>query len=246
MKISIITTVYNNQDRIANTVNSILSQTCPDIEYIVVDGSSTGKMPEIIGSYGMRISKYVGKPCSGIYDALNLGLRIATGEIIGILHSDDLFENENSIQLVADTFAKTNADGVFGDLVYVRKSNPKKIVRFWKSAPFDPAMLKKGWMPPHPTLFLKRDVFKKYGMYDTQYQISADYDFMLRIMSRPELKFAYLPQVITRMRMGGASNRNLKNIIRKSREDLRALRKNNIGGWSALVMKNLSKIGQFF
>ena len=246
MKISIITAVFNNQDKISIAIDSVLNQKYTDIEYIIVDGGSSDNTPAIVNSYGNKISKFICEPDKGIYDAINKGILLATGDVVGILHSDDLFENENLFQLIANTFNKTSADGTYGDLVYVKKDKPEKIIRSWKSCPFEISLLKKGWMPPHPTLFLKRGIFEKYGPYDTQYQISADYDFMLRIFSQPELKFAYIPQVITRMCMGGASNRSLKNIIRKSKEDLRALRKNNIGGWSALVMKNLSKIGQFF
>lgn len=246
MKISIITTVRNNKGEIVHAIDSVLSQLYPNIEYIVIDGASTDGTKEIVESYGNAISKFISKPDKGIYDALNKGISIVTGNVVGILHSDDVFENERIIGEIAYAFEKNGADGVYGDLKYISKEIPEKIIRYWKSRPFEHLMLKNGWMPPHPTLFLKRALFEKYGYYDISYKISADYDFMLRILSRPELKFAYLPQVITCMRMGGASNRSLKNIILKSKEDIRALRKNKIGGWNALLRKNFSKIGQFF
>jgi glycosyltransferase len=246
MKISIITAVCNNRKEIVHAIDSVLSQSYPNIEYIVVDGASTDGTKEVIESYGSKISKFISEVDNGMYYALNKGISVATGDVIGILHSDDIFENNQVIAQIAEIFQNTGSDGIYGNLVYVNKKNPKKIIRFWKSNPFELPMLKKGWMLPHPTLFIKRNLFEKHGLYDTNYRISADYDLMLRMLSNPELKFAYLPQVITRMRIGGASNRSLKNIILKSKEDFRALQKNQIGGWKTLLMKNFSKIGQFF
>ena len=137
-------------------------------------------------------------------------------------------------------------DGVYGDLQYVNKINFKKIIRNWKSCDFKPSLLKQGWMPPHPTLFLKKEVYEKHGLFDLSFKISADYDFMLRIFKDSELKFGYLPKVITKMRVGGASNRSLKNVIRKSKEDYRAIRSNNVGNFLTLIKKNTSKLKQFF
>jgi glycosyltransferase len=246
MKISIITVVFNNKNKISIAIDSVVKQTNADIEYIVVDGGSSDDTPAVVNSYGTKVSKFICEPDKGIYDAINKGILISTGEVVGLLHSDDIFGNEQIISMITEVFDNTGADGVYGDLLYVNKENLNKVIRYWKSGPFKTSMLNRGWMPPHPTLFLKRKIFDNYGLYDTGFKISSDYDFMLRIMSRPELKFEYLPQIITRMRVGGASNRSLKNIIRKSKEDLQALRKNNAGGWSVLLMKNFSKIGQFF
>jgi glycosyltransferase len=246
MKISIITVVFNNKNKISIAIDSVVKQTNADIEYIVVDGGSSDDTPAVVNSYGTKVSKFICEPDKGIYDAINKGILISTGEVVGLLHSDDIFGNEQIVSMITEVFDNTGADGVYGDLLYVNKENLNKVIRHWKSGPFKTSMLKRGWMPPHPTLFLKRKIFDNYGLYDTGFKISSDYDFMLRIMSRPELKFEYLPQIITRMRVGGASNRSLKNIIRKSKEDLQALRKNNAGGWSVLLMKNFSKIGQFF
>jgi glycosyltransferase involved in cell wall biosynthesis len=246
MKISIITVVFNNQNRISISIDSVINQSDADIEYIVVDGGSSDNTPVIVNSYGDKISKFICEPDKGIYDAINKGIRVATGDVIGILHSDDIFGNGQIISQIIEVFKQTGVDGVYGDLIYVNKENPDKVIRYWKSCPFKKDLLKKGWMPPHPTLFLRRKIFDNYGLYDTGFKISSDYDFILRIMSRPELKFEYFPQIITRMRVGGMSNRNLKNIFLKSKEDLRAMRKNKTGGWVALLMKNFSKVGQFF
>ncbi len=142
-------------------------------------------------------------------------------------------------------FEQKQVDGIYGDLEYVDKQDTSKVIRYWKSNPFNRKYLHYGWMPAHPTLFLKREVYEKYGRFDLDFTIAADYDFMLRILKHTELQFAYLPQVITKMRLGGESNKSIQNIIQKSKEDLRAIRKNKVGGWRTLLFKNFSKITQF-
>jgi len=246
MKISIITAVYNNKNYIAECIGSVLSQNYSEIEHIVIDGGSTDGTKEILENYNSKIAHCISGPDNGMYDAINKGISISTGDIIGVLHSDDVFANNNVLAGVANIFKKTNADGVYGDLLYVDRTNISKIVRYWKSSLFLPGSLKKGWMPPHPTLFLKKDVVKKTGYYNTNYKIAADYDFMLRALTIPGLRYEYFPMVITHMRTGGASNRSIKNIIRKSWEDYLILRRNKIGGFSTLILKNFLKFGQFF
>jgi glycosyltransferase len=156
-----------------------------------------------------------------------------------------MFCNPEIIEKIAEIFEICNCDAVYGDLEYVSKTNIFKVIRFWKSAPFDFTKFKKGWMPAHPTLFIKKKVYDQSGRYDTNFKISADYDFILRTLPGGTLKCQYLPMVITRMRSGGTSNKNLKNILRKSYEDWLVLRKNNIGGMMVLIRKNTSKLGQF-
>jgi glycosyltransferase len=182
----------------------------------------------------------------GIYDALNKGISAASGDIIGFVHSDDFLASSDIINDIVSMMKTESLDGVYGNLQYVDKINTKKIIRNWKSCHFKTGLLKNGWMPPHPTLFLKREVYQKYGLFDVSYRISADYDFMLRIFKDSELKFGYLPKVITKMRVGGASNRSIKNIIEKSKEDYRAIKSNNIGDFLTLIRKNTSKLKQFF
>lgn len=243
-KISIITSVYNNRDTIAEAIDSVLSQTYKNIEYIIVDGGSSDGTVEIVRGYGDRITKFVSERDRGIYDGLNKGVLLATGDVIGFLHSDDLYANDKIIALIAKEFEKGDFDGVYGDLVYTPKSDTDKVLRYWKSRKFEAGLLKKGWMPAHPTLFLKRAVYKKFGEFDISFKIAADYDFMLRIL-KGGIKVSYLPTVLYKMRVGGESNKSIKNIMLKSREDLKALKKNKIGGIPTLVVKNLSKIAQF-
>jgi glycosyltransferase len=244
MKVSIITSVYNNKETIKEALYSVFSQTYKNIEYIIVDGKSNDGTMDIIKKYEKQIDIIVSEPDNGIYDGLNKGVKLATGDIIAFLHSDDIYSTNTIVEEIVKNFIDTKADGVYGDLVYTPKENTTKILRYWKSKAFHSHMLRSGWMPAHPTLFLKRSVYEKYGNFDLSFKIAGDYDFMLRVLSAG-IKVVYLPKVIYKMRVGGASNRSLKNIIRKSKEDLKALRKNNIGGISTLLIKNFSKIGQF-
>jgi len=245
MKISIITAVYNNRDEIEIAINSVLSQTYKNIEYIIVDGGSTDGTVEIINRHIDKISRFISEPDKGIYDALNKGLSIASGDIIGLLHSDDIFASNMVIEKIAETFIQGNYDAVYGDLEYVSKTDTSKVIRYWKSSQFDAANFYEGWMPPHPTLFMKKKIYEEYGNFDTSYKIASDYDLMLRTLASGKIEAKYIPIVITRMRLGGTSNKNLKNIWRKSFEDWQALRRNNIGGFLILLKKNLTKIGQF-
>ena len=245
-KVTIITAVYNNKDNIHQCIESVSSQTYPAIEYIVIDGGSTDGTKEILETNKNQISKWVSEQDKGIYDALNKGIAMATGDIIGFLHSDDLFENNSIIEMIAEAFDQANCDAVYGDLVYVSKTDTSKVVRYWKSNPFDVRRFRHGWMPPHPTLFMAREVYKKYGVFNLKYRIASDYDLMLRTVGSGELTCEYLPHIITKMRIGGASNKSLKNIWQKSYEDWQALKQNKKGGLYTLASKNLSKIGQFF
>lgn len=244
MKISIITSVYNNRDTISDAIESVLSQTYPNIEYIVIDGASKDGTVDIIRTYADRITTFVSEPDRGIYDGLNKGVERATGDVIAFLHSDDLYNDPEVVARVAEAFISTNADAVYGDLVYTPKSDTSKVLRYWKSRDFHPDLLKQGWMPAHPTFFARRELYERYGAFDTTFRIAADYDFMLRVLSQG-IKTHYLPTVLYKMRVGGESNKSIKNIIKKMREDYRALENNRIGGLTTLLIKNLSKIPQF-
>jgi glycosyltransferase len=244
-QISIITPVYNNKEMIIDAISSLLNQTYKDIEYIIIDGASTDGTVNIVRSYGEEIDKFVSEPDKGIYDGLNKGVSLASGDVVAFLHSDDIYASESIIEDIVKVFDKNSAiDGVYGDLVYTQKNDFNKVLRYWKSKEFDINLLSQGWMPAHPTLFLKREVYKKYGKFDLDYKISADYDFMLRILSAG-ITVKYIPKVFYKMRIGGASNKSIKNIILKYKEDLNALKKNNVGGVYSLILKNLSKIPQF-
>jgi glycosyltransferase len=245
MKISIITASYNSFPSIADALNSIAAQKDVTIEHVVVDGESEDQTIDAINK-AHSVSKFVSEPDKGIYDALNKGVHLACGDIIGLLHSDDLFYSDETLKNIVETFNETQADVVYGDLIYVDKNNTDKVIRYWKSQPFKPALLKRGWMPAHPTIFMRKDVYEKHGDFDLNLKISADYDFVLRVFSDSALKLVYLPEVITKMRVGGASNRGLKNIILKSKEDFRVLKKNRMPFplW-ILFTKNILKISQF-
>lgn len=246
VKFSIITSVFNNREFIAEAIDSVLGQSYKNVEYIVIDGGSSDGTQGVVTSYGDKISKFISKKDSGIYDGLNKGLEQASGDVIGFLHSDDLYASSDVLAAVAKIFIDNpDIDGVYGDLVYTKKEDPDSVIRYWKSSGFTPTLLKKGWMPPHPTLFLKKSVYERYGRFSLDFKIAADYDFMLRVLSGG-VKVLYLPKTLYKMRVGGASNKSIKNIIRKSREDLEALRRNKIGGLTTLLMKNFSKLGQFF
>jgi glycosyltransferase involved in cell wall biosynthesis len=246
MKISIITAVRNNRDTIADALESLLAQTHRDMELIVIDGNSTDGTREVLARYADRLAILVSEPDSGTYDALNKGVQRATGDVIGFLHADDLLADNTVLARIASVFADTTTDGSYGDLLYVGKQDVSHVIRYWRSCDFKPSLLAKGWMPPHPTLYLRRAVYQRFGGFDTAFRIAADYDFMLRILKSGELRMTYIPQVLVKMRVGGVSNRSLANLLRKSREDWQVLQRNGVGGLLTLLQKNLSKLPQFF
>lgn len=246
MKVSIVTVSYNSSKTIKDTIFSVNSQTHPSIEHIFIDGASTDDTLEIIKTTSHRQNIIVSEKDSGIYNAMNKGISNSSGDIIGFLHSDDIFHSEEVISDLVNKIQDENLDGVYGDLQYVDKVNPNKIIRSWKSCQFKQNLLRKGWMPAHPTLFLKREIYLKHGVFNTSFKISADYDFILRIFKDQNLKSGYLPKIVTKMRVGGASNRSLKNIFKKTKEDYCVIRLNKIGNLMTLFLKNASKIKQFF
>lgn len=248
MKLSIITATYNSEKNIYSSLNSIFNQSYRDFEIIIVDGLSKDKTLEIVESFSNEFSKIhiLSERDYGIYDALNKGIKLATGDIIGFLHSDDEFYSNTTLFEIINEFKTHEIDGVYGNLNYVSDEVTPKIIRNWQSQPFNVNFLKKGWMPAHPTLFLKKEVYQKHGFFDLNFTISADYDFILRIFSDKTLKFGYLPRAITNMRIGGVSNKNLKNISIKTIEDYKAIKKNKSGNIITLFLKNISKIKQFF
>jgi glycosyltransferase len=244
MKISIVTATYNRAQTIAEAVHSLHRQSHDDYEHLIQDGGSTDGTLEILESLAGQKTKIVSAPDKGIYDALNKGIARATGDVIGLMHSDDFFASDRVLEQVAEAFADPEIDGVYGDLQYVSATNTSRVIRHWVAGAYTPKALKRGWMPPHPTLYLRQEVFARWGDYDTSYQIAADYDAMLRWLIRGNIKLAYIPEVLVKMRVGGESNRSLGRILQKSREDYRAIKTNGIGGPSTLFFKNARKIGQ--
>jgi glycosyltransferase len=187
----------------------------------------------------------ISEPDDGIYDALNKGIARASGDIIGFLHSDDFFAHEGVLAQIADAFADPSVEAVFSDLDYVSQADTSRVIRHWSTGPFRPERLKRGWMPAHPTLYVRSAVYERLGAYDTRLRIAADYDFILRYFSQLEADTVYIPEVLYKMRVGGESNRSLTKIKTKMTEDYQALRRNKVGGVTALAWKNLSKLGQF-
>jgi len=242
-KISIITAVFNNKKQIIQAIQSVLNQNYSNIEYIVIDGGSTDGTIKAIQGFGDRIQKFHTGHDNGIYDALNKGISLATGEIVGFLHSDDQFAHTSVLSNIAKAFQESGASGIYSDLEYV---NAEKTIRYWKSCTFNQNLLNQGWMPPHPTLYLKRSIYDELGNFSLQYKISADYDFILRLFNSSKYKFHYLPEVTIKMHTGGVSNRNLKKILEKSKEDYLIIRRHGHSGFSTLFQKNFNKIGQFF
>lgn len=226
-------------------LDSAFGQKYPDVELVVVDGVSTDGTRELLEARHDRLGVFISEPDKGIYHALNKGIARASGEVIGFLHADDLFTDELVLQRVAAVFADPGVDVCYGDLVYVRRDDPDRVIRYWRAGEYRPERLRRGWMPPHPTFYVRRSLYEEHGLFDTSYRIAADYDCMLRLLSRLRGRVVYIPEVLVRMRVGGASNRSLANILRKSAEDYRAIQANGVGGLGTLVWKNLSKLPQF-
>jgi len=246
MKVSIITVVFNNKATIADAVESVLGQTYHDIEYIVVDGGSTDGTVEVLKSYGSRISKFVSERDKGLYDAMNKGILMATGDIVGILNSDDLYRHAEVIKTVVDTFNKSNVDSVFGDMIYVQRDNPEKIVRYYRSNNFKLEDFRKGMMPGHASFFVKKAFFEKFGIYNTNYKISADFDLLLRFLYVNRISYEYIPQVLIVMRMGGVSTRGLSSMLLMNKENLQICKLNNVKtNLLKIYSKYLYKIFQF-
>ncbi|HCZ01544.1 MAG: glycosyl transferase [Rhodobacterales bacterium RIFCSPHIGHO2_02_FULL_62_130] len=245
MKITIITVVYNRAETIGQALESVASQSHGDVEHLVVDGASVDGTLEEIWARKRPHMRVISEPDAGIYDALNKGIAAATGEVIGLMHSDDFFAHDEVLQDVARCFEETGSDAVYGDLDYVSASDVTRIVRRWVSGEYTQRRLAHGWMPPHPALFVRREVIEAFGPYDTSYRIAADYEAILRWFGRGGITPTYLPEVLVKMRVGGESNRSIELILRKSREDYRALRSTGVGGVRALAWKNLSKLPQF-
>lgn len=233
MKISIITVVWNNP-QVADALNSILRQeTTHDIELVVIDGGSDEPTLELIRPLLPRIAHFVSEPDKGIYDAMNKGLAAATGDIVGTLNSDDILDNSGVIQRIGDAFERTGCEAIFGDLAYVESGNLDQVVRYWKSKPYFPGAFKTGWLPPFPTFYARRELYVKFGGFNTKFKLAADMELMLRFIAVKGIQTAYLPGILVRMRMGGASNRSLKNVLRMNGENWRAFKDHEIpiGPW---------------
>lgn len=246
MKISIITVTYNAGEFLDSCIKSVQQQTHPDIEYLIIDGQSTDNTLNIATSYD-NINHLVSEKDNGMYDALNKGLKLATGDIIGILNADDFFASETILENVANAFLTTDAEVVYGDLWYVEKHNSEKVLRRWKSDAYTEGLFQWGWMPAHPTFFARKELFEKYGDYRLDMGTAADYELMMRFLHKYRAKAAYIPEVLVKMRVGGMSNSSLANRFKANRADLKAMRLNGIKyPLMAAFLKPMRKISQFF
>lgn len=247
LKVSLITVCYNSAATIEATIQSVLAQDYADTEYIIVDGMSDDATPDIIGRYRDRISRFISEKDEGIYFAINKGIAAATGDIIAILHADDFYTDASVISTVVKTFETKNTDTVYGDLQYVDRDDPGKVKRSWHSGEYSYGLFLKGWMPPHPSFFVRKSCYDAFGLFNTSLRSAADYELMLRLLHRHRCSTAYIPQVLVKMRVGGKSNVTVMNRIRANREDKKAWLLNGLRpGLFTLIRKPLSKIGQFF
>lgn len=246
MKISIITVCYNSAATIEDTIHSISKQTYPNIEYIVVDGLSKDNTVSIIQKNEGVISKWISEKDKGIYDAMNKGIAMATGDVIGILNADDVYANNDVLSDVMNAFEDESILGVYGDLKYVQQNDISKVIRFWKSGTYRPGKFLEGWMPPHPTFYVRKKVYDDFGVFRTDMPSASDYEFMLRVIHVNGIKLAYIPKVFVLMREGGLSNRSLKHRLNANRDDRRAWAVNGVQPrFYTLWMKPLSKLLQF-
>jgi len=228
MKVSIITVCFNSEKHIKTAIESVLNQDYDDIEYIIIDGGSTDNTIEIIKSYKDKITTFISEPDKGIYDAMNKGLKLASGEIIATLNSDDLYIDNTIVSTVANSFIKNKCEIVYGDLFYVKQDNTNSIVRKWNTKQFKQGSFKKGWHPPHPTFFVHKSIYLKYGYFNLKYKLAADFELMLRFLEKHKTISFYIKKPLVKMRLGGATNKNLKNIFNQNIECYKAFKNNSL------------------
>ena len=246
MKFSIITVSFNSADTIEDTMHSVAEQNYSEVEYLAIDGGSKDETTEILENASGQINVLISEPDNGIYHAMNKGIGLATGDVIGILNSDDIYADSSVLNDVSKLFENPETQAVYGDLSYVERENTEKIKRKWVSGRYQPGDFKKGWMPPHPTFFVRRSVYEQYGLFNLDFTTSADYELMLRFIHKHGIKIDYLPRVVIKMRMGGQSNVSLINRIKANKEDRKAWEVNGLKpGKLTFIRKPLSKIGQF-
>ena len=245
-KISIITASFNSEATIHGAISSVNDQSYPNIEHVFIDGASNDRTLEIVKEESRVENSIISEPDTGIYDALNKGIQHATGDVIGFLHADDYLNDSYVLESIAERFTCSQTQAVYGDLIYVSRENSEKVIRYWRAGPFSESRLKWGWMPPHPTFYVRRSWYERIGGFDTKYRIAADYDSILKLFSHPDFQVEYIPEVLVKMRLGGISNNSLRSIIQKMQEDLRVVRSSGLGGIGTLLGKNLQKLQQFW
>ena len=247
MKISVVTAVYNRRETVAEAIQSVASQKCRDLEYLVIDGMSSDGTAEAVERHRPHIDQSIRENDCGIYDALNKGVAAATGDIVGFLHADDLFADDMAIQRIVNKFAGGNFDAVYGDLTYVDFNDPGKIIRYWRSKDFNRRKFRFGWMPPHPTVYVRKEIYEKFGTYRTDLGSAADYECMIRLMYRYKIRVGYIPHVQVKMRVGGESNASIKNRLNANQADRNAWIENGYSPPLGLrFSKPISKLPQYW
>ena len=245
MKISVITVCFNSAATIRDTIESVLSQRYSNLEYIIVDGGSTDNTMAIVNEYGDRIARMVSEPDRGIYDAMNKGVALATGDVVGFLNADDFYADADCVSDIAREITEAQVDSVFCDLVFVRPDNLEKVVRYYNSGNFHPGKFARGWMPAHPTFYCKKACYDQYGGYQIDYKIAADYELLTRFLYTNRVSYHYFPRVLVKMRTGGASTQSLRSNWILNQEILRACRENNIQtNWVKVLSKYLVKMSE--
>ena len=246
MKVSIVTSVFNGATTIEDCINSVRSQTYPNIEHIIIDGCSTDGTIEIINNYKDAISKFISEPDQGVYDAMNKGIKLSTGDIVATLNSDDVYADETTVGWMMEFIQSNGLDAAYGDLVYVERNNTDEVRRFWKAGEYKMGAFYHGWVIPHPTFFCRKQVFEKYGYFNDKFQVAGDFELMLRFIEKHQITVGYLPKVIVKMRAGGKAN-VLRGIFQGNREIIRSFRLNGIrlSPWF-FVCKPITKISQLF
>jgi len=244
-RISIITVTYNAAEHLRDCLDSVREQGV-DVEHILIDGASTDGTLNILGAYQDQLAHVISEKDEGMYAAANKGIGLATGGVIGILNADDFYFSKDTLSKVADAFSDEDVDAVYGDLVYVDRNNTEKVVRAWRSGEYQPRKFYQGWMPPHPTFFVRRTMYEQYGLFNPEQGTAADYELMLRMLLKHGIRAAYIPEVLVKMRTGGMSNRSLKKRLRANRMDRMAWAVNDLSPYPwTLWMKPIRKIGQW-
>jgi len=245
--ISVVTVSFNAASTIRDTIESVLAQDYGEVEYIVVDGESEDGTLDIVNEYRERIDTIISEPDRGIYDAMQKGIDVAKGDVVAFINSDDFYANEGVISEVMSSFQDPGIGIVFGDLCYVARVNTDSVVRYWKSSSFKPGSFVNGRCPPHPTFVVRRAVLQELGGFDSNYQIAADFELMLRLLEVHKVPSAYIPDVLVKMRLGGATNRSLKNIIHQNREIVAALRQHGFRpSWARFIISKIWSRGRQF
>jgi glycosyltransferase involved in cell wall biosynthesis len=247
MKISIITVVYNNEKTIVEAMQSVLLQTYKDIEYVVIDGKSKDNTVGLINESKDKLGYFISEKDNGLYDAMNKGILAATGDVIGILNSDDLYQDLDVIATVMDQFNTDNQlDILYGDLVYVKSDDTNKVVRNWKSKAYYKRFFENANVPPHPSLFVRSKVYKEAGLFDLEYKLAADYEFMLRVFKKHNFKSKYINRLIIKMRLGGATNQSFTNIVSQNKEILKAWKNNGLQApFYLMPLRIFKRLAQF-